>query len=149
MKVLLVEDEVHKRDEMVSCVVEAFGSPPDVVDSVSTAVLKVMHETFDLLILDMALSTFGEGAEDNKKGHDQAQGGVEVLRALKAAGKTPKIVIVTQYHDFYIAGKKVKLKDSPQIIKEKYGQKIIGAILYHYKSKPTLQKIVSLLKASK
>lgn len=147
MNILLVEDEVHKRDEIKVCVHDVYGADPVFVDSVSSAVLRVMEFDHDLIILDMALSTFGESADDNKKGHDQAQGGIEVLRALKSAKKSTKVLIVTQYPDFYIAGTKVKLKDSPKVIREKYNQNVVGAVLYHYKSKPTLQKIMSILRA--
>lgn len=130
----------------MQCVREVFGKNPEVVDGVSSAVLKVMENDYELVILDMALSTFGDSAEDNRKGHDQAQGGIEVLRALKLAKKNTKVIIVTQYPDFYIGGVKVKLKNSPQIIQEKYQQKVIGAVLYHYKSKPTMQRIMSILR---
>lgn len=149
MKILLVEDEVHKREEVKQYVQEVYDITPEIVDSVSNAVLKVIEEDFDLIILDMALSTFGESSEDKIKGHDQAQGGVEVLRALKQAKKSIKIIIVTQYPDFYIGGKKVKLKDSPPIIREKYNQEVLGAVLYHYKSMTTRQKIISILRACK
>ncbi len=147
MRVLLVEDEVHKRDEIKKCIQEVHGSLPEIVDGVSSAVLKVMEEDYDLIILDMALSTFGDSADDKNKGHDQAQGGVEVLRALKLAKKSTKIIIVTQYPDFYIGGSKVKLKNSPKVIREKYNQNVIGAVLYHYKSKSTMQLIMSILRA--
>ncbi|MET3115835.1 CheY-like chemotaxis protein [Undibacterium sp. GrIS 1.8] len=146
MKILLVEDEVHKREEIKQCVREVYRLDPEIVDSVSSAVLKVTESDHVLIILDMALSTFGDNADDKKKGHDQAQGGIEVLRALKSAKKTTKILIVTQYPDFYIAGKKVKLKDSAEMIHKKYGQVVVGAVLYNYKSKPTLQKIMSILR---
>jgi ActR/RegA family two-component response regulator len=146
---LLVEDEVHKRHEIVSCVLDVYGTPPEIVDSVSDAVLRVMEDDFHLIILDMALSTFGESAGDNVKGHDQAQGGIEVLRALKAMNKIAKVIIATQYPDFHIGGTKVKLKDSPKIIKAKYGQDIVGAVLYNYKSKATLQRISSILRQHK
>ena len=148
MKILLVEDEPHKRDELVDCVADVFSIVPVIVDGVSTAVTKVLSESFDLIMLDMALSTFGEGADDNQKGHDQAQGGIEVLRALKAKKRNSKILIVTQYHNFYIGGVSVKLKNSQKIIKEKYQQDVIGAVLYQYKSMPTRQKIKAILKAN-
>lgn len=146
MNILLVEDETHKRDEICKCIMDVYDSTPEIVDGVSSAVLKVMSQNYELIILDMALSTFGESAEDKNKGHDQAQGGIEVLRALKSKNKTTNIIIVTQYPDFYISGKKIKLKDSPKVIKEKYNQNVIGAVLYHYKSQQTLQKIVTLLR---
>jgi len=146
-RVLLVEDETHKREEIKQCLLEAYGVEPEVVDGVSSAVVKVMDGDFDLVVLDMALSTFGESASDRMKGHDQAQGGTEVLRALKARGKAPKILIVTQYPDFHIGTLKVKLKDAPKIVRDKYSQNVIGAVLYHYKSKSTMQRIVSILRA--
>lgn len=149
MKILLVEDEIHKRDEMKQCVQEVYGFYPEVVDGVNSAVLKVMEYDFDLIILDMALPTFGDSSEDNKKGHDQAQGGIEVLRALKHENKLTKIIIVTQYPDFYIGSTKVKLKNSPDVISERYGQNVIGAVLYNYKSKNTLQRVIAILKAHK
>lgn len=148
MKILLVEDEVHKRDEILTSVNDVVGVQPEIVDSVNGAVIKIKKNSYDLIILDMALPTFGENTSDNKKGHDQAQGGVEVLRALKAADKSTKILIITQYPDFYISGKKVKLKDSAKIILDRYNQKVIGSILYTYKSKSTIQKIKTCLRAS-
>lgn len=146
-RVLLVEDEVHKRDEMRQCVQEVYGFEPEIVDGVRGAVMKVMEKDYDLIILDMALSTFGESADDKIKGHDQAQGGIEVLRTLNAIKKRAKIIIVTQYPDFNIGNTKVKLKQAPKIVSEKYKQDVIGAVLYHYKSKSTLQRIISILRA--
>lgn len=146
MRILLVEDEIHKRDELIQCVKDVFKIEPKLVDSVNNAVLTVKENDYDIIILDMALSTFGENSEDNKKGHDQAQGGIEVLRALKSYRKHTKVMIVTQYPDFYIGGSKVKLQNSTKIVEEKYNQKMIGAVLYTYKSKSTLQKIISILR---
>jgi len=138
---------VHKRDEMKQCVLDVYGFEPEIVDGVRGAVMKVIEEDYELIILDMALSTFGESADDKIKGHDQAQGGIEVLRALNAVNKKTKIVIVTQYPDFYIGNTKVKLKQAPKVISDKYKQDVIGAVLYHYKSKSTLQQIISILRS--
>lgn len=149
MNILLVEDETHKREEMKQCVQDVLGILPEIVDGVNSAVLKVMEVDYDLIVLDMALSTFGENSDDKIKGHDQAQGGIEVLRALKSVGKSTKILIVTQYPDFKIGGKKIKLKESPKIIAEKYNQNVVGAVLYNYKSNSTLQRIMSILRTHK
>lgn len=147
MKVLLVEDEVHKRDEMVQCVLDAYNVLPEIVDGVRSAVMKVSDNDFDIIVLDMALPTFGEQSTDHLKGHDQAQGGVEILRTLRHKGRAPKILIVTQYPDFYIGTQKVKLKDASKVIEEKYGQKVLAGILYKYKSRAVLQRITSILRS--
>lgn len=149
MRVLLIEDEEHKRDEIIQYVKQVYDLYPDVVDSVRSAIMKIMEVDYDIIILDMALPTFGGDTADSNKGHDQAQGGIEVLRVLKLEKKSTKIILVTQYPDFYIGGIKVKLKDSPKIIFDKYNQEIIGAVLYHYKSKTTQQRITSILRGYK
>lgn len=149
MKILLVEDEVHKRDEVFLCVKNVLGVEPDVADSVSSAVLRVLDESYDLILLDMALSTYGEAAEDNLKGHDQAQGGIEVLRALKMAGRQSNVIVITQYPDFSIGGVKVKLKNSKDLIFSKYGQFVVGTVLYHYKSPSTMDRLGAILKGVK
>ncbi|MBE5254063.1 response regulator [Mixta mediterraneensis] len=146
MRILLVEDEIHKRDELVQCIKSVYDIEPKIVDCVNDAVLTVRSNDNDLIILDMALSTFSDHSTDKKKGHDQAQGGIEVLRALKASRKKTKVMIVTQYPDFYIGGVKVKLQNSPKVVEEKYNQIMIGAVLYTYKSKPILQRIISILR---
>ena len=149
MNILLVEDEIHKRDEMKQCIYEVYDYYPEIVDGVNSAVLKVTTSDYDLVILDMALPTFGESSEDKKKGYDQAQGGIEVLRALKHAKKSTKVIIVTQYPDFHIGSMKVKLKESPKIISSRYNQEVIGAVLYNYKSKNTLSRVISILRKHK
>jgi CheY-like chemotaxis protein len=146
MKILLIEDESHKKDELLQCIKDACGEVPEVIDGVRLAVIAVLKNDYDLIILDMALPTFG-GNSDNNKGHDQAEGGVEVLRALKSKGKSVTVIIVTQYSDFYIGASKIKLKDAPRVIREKYGQIVIGAILYQYRSKSVLQKIQKIIRA--
>ncbi|MFZ6681212.1 response regulator [Undibacterium sp. Tian12W] len=146
MNILLVEDEAHKREELTLCIREVLEQEPTIVDAVSNAVHAVKTQVFDIIVLDMALSTFGDTASDDKKGHDQAQGGIEVLRALKSVERFPKIIIVTQYGDFYLGDKKIKLRDSAKVIRERYKLQVVGAILYHYKSKATLQQVRSVLR---
>jgi CheY-like chemotaxis protein len=149
MKILLVEDEVHKRDEILACLRSVLGVEPDISDSVSSAVLRVLEESYSLILLDMALATYGEAAEDNLKGHDQAQGGIEVLRALKMARRKSSIIIITQYPNFSIGGIKVKIKNSKDQIFSRYGQDVVGTVLYQYKSPSVMDKLGSILKGMK
>lgn len=146
-QILLIEDEVHKREEL-STYLSEFVAPEksiDIVDSVREAVIAVGRKDYDLLILDMALPTFTikDGVLDG--GLDQALGGVEVLRTLKLLGKSTKIIIVTQYPDVYLDGKRIRLRAAQAALSKKYDQDIRGAVLYKYKSSANRSKLKSIL----
>lgn len=142
-KVLLIEDEIHKREELAAYLNEFGGAELEIsiADSVRSAVKAVTGTNYDLIVLDMALPTFTveEGSVDG--GLDQALGGVEILRTLKFLGKRQRIVIVTQYPDITLDGKRVKLNSARSALEKKYGQSIEGAVLYKYRSSVNRQKI--------
>jgi len=146
--ILLVEDEKHKREELIDCLTTFYGNDLSLftVDGLREAVLKVSRENFDLIILDMALPIFPEKGEGGERGHDQALGGVEVLRALRSKGVIAKIIIVTQYSEVNVNGKNVKLQVASGLLSRKYKQKIIGSLLYKYRSEMNKPKLTSLLK---
>ena len=145
--VLLIEDEAHKRDELAEYLEEFVGPDMslDVVDSVRDAVICVSKKNFELIILDMALPTFTTDGGKVDGGLDQSLGGVEVLRTLRSLSKKANVIIVTQYPDITLDGKRVRLKAAQSALARKYGQKIIGAVLYKYKSSMNRSKLKSVL----
>ncbi|MBM1690783.1 response regulator [Sulfitobacter geojensis] len=145
--ILLVEDEVHKRDEL-SVYLDEFivvEKAIDVVQSVREAVVAVENKNYDLVILDMALPTFTVSEEVLDGGLDQALGGVEVLRTLKTLGQRIKVIIVTQYPDIALDGRRVKLKAAQAALSKKYNQDIKGAVAYKYKSSANRTKMKNIL----
>ena len=147
-KILLVEDEPHKRDELTICLNEYFREQIklDYVDSVHAAYWAVSADEFDLIILDMALPTFSAEANAGDRGHDQALGSVEVLRALKARRLRSRVIIITQYPDIAVGGKRLKLAQAPAVLSKRYDQDVIGGVLYKYRSPANATKLISLLK---
>lgn len=147
-KILLVEDELHKKEELTACLDEFFKGEVslEIVDSVHAAFWAVSASNFDLIILDMALPTFSTDGGRTGRGHDQALGGVEVLRALKARGATSKIIIITQYPEITVGGKRLKLGSASETLSRRYGQNVVGGILYKYRSPSNRIKLIKLLK---
>lgn len=145
--VLLIEDEVHKREELSGYLQEyKIGEEfITVVDSVRQAIRTVEMRNYDLIILDMALPTFTIQDDVLDGGLDQALGGMEVLRSLQLFGKAAKIIIVTQHPEISIGGKRMKLKEAQVALKKKYNQDIKGAVLYRYKSSSNHQKLRKIL----
>jgi len=148
MKILLVEDEPHKQHELTACLRQFFGGDVSIsnVDSVHEAFWVVSVDDFELIILDMALPTFSSEGSSAERGHDQALGGVEVLRALKSRGVSSKIIIVTQYPEISVDGKQLDLHKASKVLSTRYGQDIIGGVLYKYSSRSHVAKLTSLLK---
>lgn len=148
IKVLLIEDEVHKQEELTACLEKFFGGDSHLehVDSVHAAVAAVSAYTFDLIVLDMALPTFSTDGGATERGHDQALGGVEILRSLKSQGVTSSVIIITQYPDITVGGRKLKLNAAAQALSDRYGQNVIGGVLYKYKSPSNANRLISLLR---
>lgn len=144
----MVEDELHKREELTACLEKFFGGELQLehVDSVHGAFWAVSADEFDLIILDMALPTFSTEGSSAERGHDQALGGVEVLRALKARNLAAKIIIITQYPEITIGGKRYKLGQASELLSKRYAQQVIGGVLYKYRSPSNSVRLTTLLK---
>tara|TARA_R110000868_G_scaffold173188_1_gene409257 strand:+ start:2333 stop:2776 length:444 start_codon:yes stop_codon:yes gene_type:complete len=144
----MVEDELHKREELTACLQQFFSGNVEIedVDSVHAAFWAVSVNDYDLIILDMALPTFSTEGSAAERGHDQALGGVEVLRALKARNLNAKIIIITQYPDITVGGKRLKLDAAADALSRRYDQQVIGAVLYKYRSPSNNGRITTLLK---
>ncbi|RVD17817.1 MAG: response regulator [Mesorhizobium sp.] len=135
MKVLLVEDEEHKAIDLTKRIARlGIGEESlTTVQSVREAVLLVVANEYDLIILDMALPTFSKtGSKDNVGGEAQPGGGVEILRALDASGRKSRIIVVTQYPEVVINGEKAKPHQVAKIVAERYRQIVLGTVIYSY-----------------
>ncbi|WEK51824.1 MAG: hypothetical protein P0Y66_07565 [Candidatus Kaistia colombiensis] len=136
MRVLLVEDEEHKSVDLTNRLKTHLNAQNlCVAKSVREAVLAVLTKSFDLVVLDMALPTFsGAAREEGGGGVSQAIGGIEVLRALQSTGKSTRIIVVTQYPEISVSGERVKLSQIGKVVSSRYGQQVLGAVLYSFKT---------------
>lgn len=135
MKVLLIEDEEHKANDLIRLLLARGVSPSDLTRAIGVrqAVLQATESAYDLVVVDMALPTFSS-AGDSGGGTAQAVGGIEVLRALSNSSVSTKIIIVTQYPDIIVGGNRVRLHQAARVLSTKYRQEVLGAVLYSYKT---------------
>lgn len=101
MRVLVVEDELSKKEDIISLVNENFPKSTLLeAHSVKSAkILLKSKEDFDCIILDMSLPTFDIGRNEFG-GRPQGFGGKEVIRQLFRDNRCIPIVVVTAY-DFF------------------------------------------------
>lgn len=147
ISVLLVEDERHKRDELVGYLVAHFKDRLDLAhaDSVHSAYHAVAQREFGLIVLDIALPTFSGDGGGSERGHDQAFGGLEVLRALKSSGRKSNIIIITQHNTISVGGTSKKVANIAPFISKRYDQTVLGGIIYKYKSPNNEPRLLNLL----
>ena len=141
MQVLLVEDDVHKSDDIKTTFFE--NDIVHVARSVKEAVCAVEERGYDLIVLDMALPTFRKQVK-SAGGTTQASGGVEVIRAIQRTKVESMVVIVSQYPDLEIDGKYLPLERSPEFLLKRYGVNVVGAVRYEYDDKGWVRKFASL-----
>lgn len=101
MRILIVEDELSKKENIISLVKENFPKSTLLeAHSVKSAkILLKSKEGFDCIILDMSLPTFDIGRNEFG-GRPQGFGGKEVIRQLFRDNRCIPIVVVTAY-DFF------------------------------------------------
>ena len=142
MRILIVEDDEFKAEQLrpILC-----GRGEIVlVQSVREAVVLVLKTDFNLIILDMALPTFTKSLLSSG-GTAQAQGGMEVIRALKSRRASVPIIIVSQYPDLEIEGSFLALQSCPAILRERYDVKLIGAVLFDFDDRSWEERFRGLL----
>ena len=141
-RILIVEDDKFKADDLKG---EMVGDcEVTIVASVRDAVVRVMDEVFDAIVLDMALPTFTADTS-SLSGTAQPQGGVEVLRALKSTKLGTPVVIVSQYPDLEIDGVFHSLEEAPKVLSMRYGIGVIGAVVYDFQNRAWSDEFRKLL----
>ena len=140
--VLIVEDDQYKAKDLLTVLSGRFDV--SVVGSVRDAVVKVIEQKYDVVILDMALPTFAMGTS-SPGGTAQAQGGVEVVRAMKAKGSCASVVIVSQYTDFEMDGNFVGLAQSAETLTLRYGVNVVGAVIYDFEDRAWVKELEEVM----
>ena len=109
------------------------------MQSVRDAVVGVLTDNYDVVILDMALPTCTRSPL-SPGGTAQAQGGMEVVRALRSRRSRTPVIIVSQYPDLEIDGEFFSLLLAPTELTERYGLAVVGSILFDFQNRSWVEK---------
>lgn len=136
MKILLVEDDEEKRDEIIELLEINLFPIPEIISKMSfqSGKIALREEQFDLVLLDMDIPTYDISSNETG-GRKQAFGGRMLLSEMIRRGIKTKVIVVTQFDYFEnsIDGLNIKeldkqLKDSFSNIYYGYVQMIGGSI---------------------
>ena len=131
-RVLIVEDDKFKADDLRREIANGFSI--FVVASVRDAVVKVLEKR-STLWFSTWLFRHSRRMLHLLVEQLQPQGGVEVLRALKSVKTETPVIIVSQYPDLEIDGEFYSLLRSPKVLSERYGIRVVGAVVYDFQNR--------------
>lgn len=96
MRILLVEDQKYKSDDIICYLSTTVGVDVKLARSYSEGVTEVLGNTYDLILLDMTLPIFekSEGEDGEQMFED---GGRRIMRRMKSKKIVTPCYVITQY----------------------------------------------------
>jgi CheY-like chemotaxis protein len=131
MRILLVEDEESKRQQVTELLRDEFPKSAVVeAKSLNSALRRIAEDVFDLVILDMTMPTF-DIASDEEGGRPQAYGGRELLRHMKRRGVGTPVIVLTQFDRFGKEPDQRSIDELDTELARDHQQNYLGSIRYN------------------
>ena len=100
MKILLVEDDEHKRNDVAGCLLSLkYDISVDYGYSVESGVQKAVDNNYDLLLLDMTIPNFDQ-SNGSSGGRSFKKGGELIVEELLDEEVDFRCAVITQYETF-------------------------------------------------
>lgn len=145
MRVLLVEDDEHKRRSIVSAL-RVCNPSVEVVDAESlyTGIQAIDDVPYDLVVLDMAIPSHplepGEGSPVSFN-----TGGLDILLELDSRGRHDRCIVITQFPEIEISQTFYPIEVAAEAIEKELGYKVIECVAYSEDGGDWLKKFSGLL----
>jgi CheY-like chemotaxis protein len=145
MRILLIEDDEHKRVSIESAL-EKCGPILKIqfADSLFTAIEALDGDPYDLIVLDMAIPSHppmpGQGSPVSF-----LTGGLDVLLELESRGRVDPCVIVTQFPEIEISQVFYSVANAVSAIKDLLGYNVLDCIAYSGEDGVWLTKFQEIL----
>lgn len=128
-KILLVEDDEDKREQIIDFVSKKFICPLKEVRSYQSAIKAIRSDFFDLILLDMTMPTF-DITSDESGGRAQAFGGELLLSEMNRKSIDSKVIVITQFDLFGEGDEEISLSGLNSRLEKQFGNIYLGAIQY-------------------
>jgi CheY-like chemotaxis protein len=129
MKVLLVEDDEDKREQLILFINEKIECDLVEVRSFQSALKAIKEDKFDLILLDMTMPTFNITPIESG-GRSQPFGGKMLLYEMQRRRIVTKVIVVTQFDIFGKGEEEITLKDLNAQLSETFKGTYLGSIQY-------------------
>lgn len=132
MKILLVEDQPDKREQIKDFIINEISSSYEIVDkeSLRGALKEICNNNkYDLILLDMSMPNFDPKHGNNADCSPESFAGRELLEQLELRSINIPVIVITQYSSF--EGGTISLEDLTCDLKCKYGNNFLGSIYFN------------------
>lgn len=129
MKLLLVEDDEDKRNQILDFVSMKFKIDIQEVRSYQSALKAIRDEQYDLILLDMTMPTFDISSTEYG-GRSLPFGGELLLFEMMRREVDSKVIVITQFDLFGEGDEEISLSDLDSRLKTKFENNYLGAIQY-------------------
>lgn len=130
LSMLLVEDNSHKRDRIVSFIKEKF--PEAIIEeahSFSSGCKLVMEKEYLMVVLDISLPTYDRSSSE-PGGRNRPFGGREIARKIIRRNINTKIIFITQFDSFSDKGRSHSISSLRSQLEDECGSQFLGLIHY-------------------
>lgn len=132
MKILIVEDDEDKREQLSSFIKEKLSENIVETRSFQSGKKALLTDSFNLIILDMSIPTFDKTSNE-KGGRPQPFGGRELLYEMLRNEVNAKAIVVTQFDRFGKGEDEITLKELDQQLMNLFPNIYLGAVSYSIK----------------
>lgn len=151
MKVLIVEDQPEKKDNIENFLLDSFEwFHVNSSDSLRSALKEVvLNQDYDLVLLDMSMPAF-DPSESYFEDSPESYAGKELMEQMKLRAISMPVIVVTQYSSF--EGGAVTLDGLSESFKNEYDDFYLGYVYYTSANnnwKNELKEKIELLQGNK
>jgi len=146
MKILLIEDDINKRHNIMDVLRGAFAECELLERHSYQAGLKsALLERPQIIVLDMTLSTYRDEGGDSG-GTERRYGGEQILRYLRRKKIQCEAVVITQFEHFGEGGQQITLKELDERLSREFSGMYHGAIFYQAGATGWIGELIEMLK---
>ena len=131
MKILIIEDQQEKSNDIAGFFNEYFTEPPEmsIQQSLRSGLRDLVnHNNYDLIILDMSMPNFDPSPDDPIGGTPESFAGKEFLSQMELRELSSPVIVVTQYATF--SKGQITLDDLDQLFKRSHPDFYLGSVYY-------------------
>ena len=130
MKVLIIEDDDYKANDLLQFANNKFANPEvKLAVSLAEAIDAIDESTFDLIFVDMAIPSHtaeqGAGAPMSL-----LTGGIDILLELSEMNRKDRCIVITQHPSIEISEEHYPLENAPAIFKSLLNCDVVACIYY-------------------